>query len=211
MSSYRDDLQAARLRIQELEGQVSQWQDASSDNPVVESLRCDLSRAQRDLASSRPTSSRALTATLVPPGLVALSYGGSVLLAMSDKDEVGWWATNLSLALGLAAPLWSWGFARRSWPAVLALALKLLVLWSWAGDWWAPGYSQVNRKVDSVFGAFDASLYFFWLAPGFVLVAAIAESLLGVWLMSRAGQLESSAAHGNTPNTKARGVAQLEP
>jgi len=122
------------------------------------------------------------------PALAVLAVLAVAFVLVTTTTEGGSWeAATAAILVGLIAPGWSWGRARRLFGWLVASVFKVAVLGLWAWEFWAPARSRVV-DMDSSLGVFDAGFYFFWGAPAFILAAVVLEGIAVYALWQREPQ-----------------------
>jgi hypothetical protein len=174
--AYRDDLDAAKARAEQLEAELqSANQRMRSER---DALKRRITRLEAVLRVARVESAptRVWGIALAAPASVSLLFALALALVTRRPETGAWEMANLSIASGLLIPGWAWGRAGRTGAWLVGLGFKLLVLVKWGWGWWSPIQSEI-RQMDSSLGIWDADFYFFWCAPAFVLVTVLVEGV----------------------------------
>jgi hypothetical protein len=190
--AYRDDLEAARARVEQLEAELQLANERMrGERDALERRIAGLEGALR-AARTESAPARVWGIALAGAASVSLLFALAFALLTRRSEAGGWEMANLAIASGLLVPAWAWGRAGRTGAWLVGLTFKLLVLVVWGWGWWSPSRSDI-RHIGSSLGPLDAEFYFLWWAPVFVFLTVIVEGVGVRWSMTRATTSSSAA------------------
>lgn len=169
--AYRDDLEAARHQIDQLEGRVREARLAGEQRE--QQLRSRIDELEAELGRSRHMSRAQLWLVCwMPTAVTATLYVAAVGSAMTDHDDAAWALAQLAIIAGMFSTAWSWGRRGNGAPLAGFVALKIAIPTAWGWGWWHPLYSGLPHA------SYGTPLYFFWCAPLVILAIVVAEGFL---------------------------------
>jgi hypothetical protein len=189
---YRDELEAAKTRIAQLERQLEAARDRTARDARVRELEAKVAGLERRLAelTAAPSGLEAWMRYFSGPLAGAALYGLAFALVVSDADGAAWGACNAAL-LAMVFVLLLTGAPRAPspwpWLASSLVTLAIPIVWGWG--WWEPGYDELSRF------ARRRSFVFFWYAP---IVGAAWTLVIG--LVLRVGETRTLRRLGETPD-----------
>ena len=186
---YRDDLHAARQRIEELEEQVAAHEEAAAQPDARAMLaegRILALQGQVERLQEGPSTAERLAVAIMPIAAVLLPFALACALVAFGRPAEAWALANVAVGLGVFnGSAWSWGRAGLLWPWALIVVAKLALLGFWASGWWWPAYDSLNLAAESAFTTASASTVFFWGAPPLLALLGLFEGLLANTLAKR--------------------------
>lgn len=195
--AYRDDLEAATLKIEQLEQKVEELEAGVTTAVIVTSLKQrnrDLERLVAELRKEHIAHAPLLLG-VIPVAVLITFWLASLYLVVGESEKGAWELMNVTVAVGVVCTAWSWGRVHRLGAWLGVAALKVVALLLWGSDWWSLCQDGVI-ETESSLGIWDAAFYFYWGAPMVLGAVVIAEAVALYHLHTRARQVHAEAEVG---------------